>query len=316
MSYRIVSYRIISYRAIFLFRIALHCTRIHTSKYFTNTFSPHNRHHIRTFCQTNPKVLAACRLSARLLEKVVLGYSVSDTLHWAIKLAENKNENKNENTNSSSSLLGGNKEQNSMNTLSFQNQSSSIVLDENEIEFLYAILPIPENIPYIQSNYGSFQTLDPTFQNYSEKSESICCDSSPCKCKYDCQNDTLRSELGSELGIGLGMGLKRSGSKNKMSRNSSDNSNKSNKSNKSNNSSENGLTDPSGALNYYLKNNRNNTQSNEDKNKNSSTGRLVHRRLLCGGECGINGSRSVPFSSAVEQIGLSAKVSSINGGIY
>ena len=246
----------------------------------------------------------------------MLGYSVSDALQWAIESAESKNK----------PSSGGSKERNSFSNLSVQNQFSLITLDENEREFLYAILPIPEKIPYIHSNYGSCQILDPAFQNNSDINESSCGDS-----KYDCQSDTY----GSGLRMEVGGGMKKSGSKNKISRNSSGNSTGSN-----------GSTDPSGAFNYYLQNNNNNNNNNDNNNSNSNNnsnnsnnnnnnnsnnsnnnsnntqsnkeinGRPIHRRLLCGGMSGINGSRSVPFSSAVEQIGLSAQVSDFCVDIY
>ena len=218
----------------------------------------------------------------------MLGYSVSDALQWAIESAESKNK----------PSSGGSKERNSFSNLSVQNQFSLITLDENEREFLYAILPIPEKIPYIHSNYGSCQILDPAFQNNSDINESSCGDS-----KYDCQSDTY----GSGLRMEVGGGMKKSGSKNKISRNSSGNSTGSN-----------GSTDPSGAFNYYLQNNRNNSNNNSNNTQSNKeiNGRPIHRRLLCGGMSGINGSRSVPFSSAVEQIGLSAQVSDFCVDIY
>lgn len=223
----------------------------------------------------------------------MLGYSVSDALQWAIESAESKNK---------PSSSRGSKERNSISNLSVQNQFSLITLDENEIEFLYAILPIPEKIPYVHSNYGSCQTQNPAFQNNSDINESSCRDS-----KYDCQSDTY----GSGIRMEVRGEMKESGSKNKISRNSSGNSMGSN-----------GFTDPSGAFNYYLQNNRNNYNNNSDKNNNNTqsnkeiNGRPTHRRLLCGGMSGINGSRSVPFSSAVEQIGLSAQVRDFYLDIY
>ena len=39
------------------------------------------------FFKSHPKVIAACRLSARLLERVVLGHTVAETLQWAIALS-------------------------------------------------------------------------------------------------------------------------------------------------------------------------------------------------------------------------------------
>ena len=35
--------------------------------------------------QSNEKIITAARLVARLLERVILGYSIADTMNWALK---------------------------------------------------------------------------------------------------------------------------------------------------------------------------------------------------------------------------------------
>ena len=113
------------------------------------------------FSKTNTKVIAACRLSARLLERVILGHTVAETLQWAVTLAKLSKLSSSKSSKSSAPIVtspiakkGQNLKNDNLIDSKFQSFDNVLGLDENEIEFLDSILPVePEIIPC--KSYGS-----------------------------------------------------------------------------------------------------------------------------------------------------------------
>ena len=249
--------------------------------YFVSIFFPLS---FSICSKTNTKVIAACRLSARLLERVVLGHTVPDTLQWAVTLAKLSKLS----SSSSSSKLSvpiinstiskrGQKFDNvnpiDSKILKFDNV---LGLDDNEIEFLDSILPIePEIIPC--KSYGSCvnekridcHRYDITPQKYDF--------SNPKDERYDNNRSNIST-----------------------SRNQSD-----------------GKTchhpSPDAAINHCRKGNDSKnmgkckiqsvTISSSEKNQTSHT--RHHRRSINRG----TSNKSIPFSLAVEEIGVTSEVS-------
>ena len=247
--------------------------------YFVSIFFPLS---FSICSKTNTKVIAACRLSARLLERVVLGHTVPDTLQWAVTLAKLSKLSSSSSKSSvpiiNSTISKRGQKFDNVNPidskiLKFDNV---LGLDDNEIEFLDSILPIePEIIPC--KSYGSCvnekridcHRYDITPQKYDF--------SNPKDERYDNNRSNIST-----------------------SRNQSD-----------------GKTchhpSPDAAINHCRNGNDSKnmgkckiqsvTISSSEKNQTSHT--RHHRRSINRG----TSNKSIPFSLAVEEIGVTSEVS-------